>query len=149
MRLDRIRKTQKNLVSVCESGKEVGNIPRWEGKCGTSEGPPSFIPILPHLRPFLSTLKAMVSFPGLYSAWWLCFLASWLAGTHWSRREVASLSRADEDRGHRPRHGAGLRQARVRGQSVSQAELGSARGKPNEHPRSLWTLTSTGNFHEC
>lgn len=66
-----------------------------------------------------------------------------------SDTEGASLSRADEDREHRPRHGAVLRQARVRGQFVSQPEPGSGRGKPPEHPRSLWTPTSTGNFHEC
>lgn len=67
----------------------------------------------------------------------------------WSSIEGASLRGADEDRGHRPRHGAVLCQARARGQCVSQPEPGSDRGKLNEHPRSLWTPNSTGNFHEC
>lgn len=98
MRLDRLRKTQKKLVSMWEGGKEVECIQRWEGRCGTFEGLPSFVSILPHLLPLLFTLKGMGSFPGLYSDW----LASRLAGTRWNRREEASLSRADEDRGHRP-----------------------------------------------
>lgn len=37
----------------------------------------------------------------------------------WSSTEGASLSGANEDRGHRPQHGAVLCQARVRGQYVS------------------------------
>lgn len=98
----------------------------WEGGSGTFEGLPYVACILSHALALLSAPENMGSFSGLClpvslnpSCLVLMFPGISVGRHCWSSTEGASLSGADEDRGHRPQHGAVLCQARVRGQCVS------------------------------